>query len=216
MHIAPLCVQLSTFRTAGCVSKPEEFQKLCQNSYKSSVLEANSQFMSAHLCCLDNNNCHDLKENKHHIYYLDRTRGVAHRDTVWNKVTQCIASLDRCWQEEQVSNYFLTGLLKLMFLSFCTSRSLSRNGFAALAPSERNKDFSRASGPEQVPERCVIPPARARGCLASHFWDKPNFPASFHPSENKFHSILLGSDLYPLLSFQYEDTSLLLCFTWLR
>lgn len=47
-----------------------------------SLLKANSQFTSAHLCCLDNNNCHDLKENKHHIYCLDKTRGVAHRDTV--------------------------------------------------------------------------------------------------------------------------------------
>lgn len=100
-----------------------------------------------------------------------------------------------------MSNYFLTGLFRLRFLSLCTSHFLSNNGFAALAPPEKADDFSRASGPAQVPERRIIPPARARGCLTSHFWDEANLPASFHPSQNESHSIPLGSAIYSLLMF---------------
>lgn len=40
------------------------------------LLKANSQFMSALLCCHDYNNCYYLKENKYYIYYVDKARGV--------------------------------------------------------------------------------------------------------------------------------------------
>lgn len=45
------------------------------------------------------------------------------------------------------------------------------------------------------------------------FETNPIFLHLFIPVKMSSHSILLGSGLDPLLSFQYEDTNLLLCFT---
>lgn len=81
-----MCIlRLHVFRLAfsaprGMFQSQRNFRSFVKTP--TSLLKANSQFMSAHRCCLDNNNCQDLKENKQHIYYLDKTRGVAHRDTV--------------------------------------------------------------------------------------------------------------------------------------
>lgn len=69
----------------GMFQSQRNFRSFVKTS--ETLLKANSQFMSAHLCCLDNNNCHYLKENKYYIYYPDKTRGVvfANLDTVIKK-----------------------------------------------------------------------------------------------------------------------------------
>lgn len=71
--------------------------------------------------------------------YLYPARGHLHLliFILWGKMeTSGFLSFDKCWQKEQMCNYFLTGLFRLWFFSSCTSHTLSNNGFAALAPSE--------------------------------------------------------------------------------
>lgn len=181
------------------------------------LLKVHSQFMSAHLCCLDNTNCHYLKENKCYIYYLDKARGIMHLQilTLWGNN----GSLDPQIGAVKSNKCLISFWKGCQDAGSCPCALHIPSVIMALPHLQHRKKLAILYA-LQVLDRCqnavLFFQQELAGVLHLAFETNQIFLRFFHPSENESHSIPLGSAIYPMLRLEYEGTIFLLRFTWLR